>query len=64
MNLFKSFTLTWWETGLFKWSLLALGIVIGATWPELFNPWRTVLLVLFLLPTIYISWIWWKQHRT
>jgi hypothetical protein len=61
MNIFKSFTLKWWQTGLFKWSMLSLGIVIGAAWPQVFNPWRPELLVLFILPTLYISWVWWKQ---
>lgn len=60
-NIFKSFTLKWWETGLFKWCMLALGILIGATWPEVFNAWRTALLILFIVPCVYISWIWWKQ---
>ena len=63
MDLFKPFTLKWWETGLFKWSLLALGILIGSTWPGLFQAWRMVLLLVFLFHTIYLSTIWWKQHR-
>ena len=61
MNIFKSFTLKWWQTGLFKWSILALGIVIGSTWADLFYEWRTVLLLLFLIPGLYITWIWGKQ---
>jgi hypothetical protein len=61
MNIFKSFTLKWWQTGLFKWSMLALGILVGATWPDVFHAWRTVLLLVFALPGIYITWIWWKQ---
>jgi len=61
MNIFKSFTLKWWQGSLFKWSLVSLGILIGATWPDVFNAWRTVLLTLFILPTVYISCIWWKQ---
>ena len=30
MNLFKTFTLTWWQAGIFKVGLLALGIAVGA----------------------------------
>ena len=61
INIFKNFTLKWWQTGLFKWSVLALGVVIGATWPDLFSAWRTALLILVLVPGLYLAWIWWKQ---
>jgi hypothetical protein len=61
MNIFKSFTLKWWQTGLFKWSLLAVGIVVGAAWPGFFNTWRVELLALFLVPSLYLSWVWWRQ---
>ena len=29
MNIFKTFTLKWWQTAFFKWGMLALGIAIG-----------------------------------
>jgi len=61
MNIFKSFTMKWWQGSLFKYSMIFLGIIIGATWPEVFSAWRSVLLVLFALPAIYLSWVWWKQ---
>ncbi|MEI6351675.1 MAG: hypothetical protein WCP06_11290 [Verrucomicrobiota bacterium] len=61
MDLFKSFTMTWWQVGIFKTLLLCLGIVLGATWPEIFLAWRSVLLVIFAVATVYISWVWWKQ---
>jgi hypothetical protein len=61
MNLFKTFTLKWWQTGLFKLMLLSLGIVIGAAWPGIFSAWRPVLLALFIVPAVYISLVWWKQ---
>lgn len=61
MNLLKPFTMTWWQVGLFKWSLVSLGIVLGATWPELLAPWRGFFLILFVLPTLYISWLWLKR---
>ena len=58
MNIFKSFTMKWWQGTLFKWSMVSLGIVVGAAWPVIFNFWRTELLLLFILPTIYVTWIW------
>ena len=30
MNLFKTFTLKWWQGALFKWGVFALGIAAGA----------------------------------
>ena len=62
MNLFKSFTMTWWQVGIFKALLLSLGIVLGSTWPELFSPLRAVFLGIFVAATLYITWIWWKQE--
>jgi len=61
MNIFKTFTLKWWQGALFKWSIFALGILIGATWPGLFIAWRAVLLIVFIVPGIYVTWLWWKQ---
>ena len=61
MNIFKTFTLKWWQAGLFKVMLISLGILIGAAWPDVFNAWRMLLLALFVMPTIYITWVWWKQ---
>jgi hypothetical protein len=61
MNIFKSFTLKWWQAGLFKWSLVSLGIIVGATWPDVFNPMRIPLLILVFVPGIYLTCVWWKQ---
>ena len=61
MKLIKSFTMTWWQVGIFKALLLSLGIVLGATWPEIFAPLRPVLLAIFAAATVYITWVWWKQ---
>jgi len=60
-NIYKSFTLKWWQTGLFKWSLLSFGIAVGATWSDVFSPWRGPLLAIGIVPGIYFMWIWWKQ---
>jgi hypothetical protein len=37
MNILKTFTLKWWQTGLFKFGMLALGIAIGAYWRDFFG---------------------------
>jgi len=61
MNIFKTFTLRWWQAGVLKISLLSLGIIIGATWSDILYPWRMVLLLVFVLSTASIFYIWWKQ---
>jgi hypothetical protein len=60
MNIFNSFTLKWWQAGLIKISTIALGITIGASWSDVFYEWRTVLLLVFILPSLYFLSYWWK----
>jgi hypothetical protein len=45
MNPFKTFSLTWWQAGIFKVGVLALGIVLGVYWQENFGGY----------------YVWWKQ---
>ena len=61
MNIFKNFTLKWWQAGTFKVALLSLGIAIGSTWPEVFKGWTPFLLLLFLGSGGYVTYVWWKQ---
>ena len=61
MNIFKTFTLQWWQTGLFKWGLLALGIAVGAYWHDFFGSYLALLLILATLCLAYITYVWWKQ---
>ena len=58
---FKSFTFAWWQLSLFKLSMAALGLLVGSTWPEVFVGWRDVLLVLFVIPAFYVTYLWFKQ---
>jgi hypothetical protein len=61
MNFFKSFTFAWWQLSLLKTSMAALGLPVGSTWPEVFVGWRNVLLILFVAPAFYVSYVWMKQ---
>jgi hypothetical protein len=61
MNPFESFWLTWWQAGLLKLSMVALGLAVGSTWPEVFAGLQTLLWVLFVVPGFYLSYVWLKQ---
>jgi hypothetical protein len=61
MNLFKTFTLKWWQAGLFKWGVLALGIVIGTYWHALFAGYLLVLIIFAAVSLAYLTYVWAKQ---
>jgi hypothetical protein len=61
MNLFKTFTLKWWQAGLFKWGVLALGIVIGTYWHALFAGYLLVLMIFAAVNLAYLTYVWAKQ---
>ena len=61
MNIFKSFTLKWWQIGLFKLSLLSLGIILGVYFQAFFLQWIVVVTIIFVALGIYIATVWWKQ---
>jgi len=61
MNLFKTFTLKWWQAGLFKWGILALGIVIGTYWHALFAGYLLVLIIFAAVSLAYLTYVWAKQ---
>ena len=57
MDIFRDYTFTWWQVGLFKLALLSLGIAIGAYCQATFAPYVTLLAVLGLGLGAYIGWI-------
>jgi len=61
VKFFKSFTFAWWQLSLFKLSMVALGLTVGSTWPAVFVAWRDLLVVLFVVPAFYVSYVWLKQ---
>jgi len=61
MKFFKTFTLKWWQTGLFKLGMLTLGIAIGAYWHALFGGYLVILAILAAVSLAYISYLWSKQ---
>jgi hypothetical protein len=61
MNIFKTFTLKWYETSLFKLGMLALGIAIGAYFHGFFGGYLSILIAVAVVSLAYITYIWWKQ---
>jgi len=61
VKFFKTFTFAWWQLSLFKLSMVALGLTVGSTWPAVFVAWRDLLVVLFVVPAFYVSYVWLKQ---
>jgi len=61
MNLFKTFSLTWWQAASFKAGLLATGIVIGTYWHDLFSSYLLILIVIAAVSLAYVTYVWAKQ---
>ena len=61
MRIFKSFTLNWWQTGLFKLSMIALGIIIGVYFKEFFLPWIVGVTIVWIVPALYLVRVWARQ---
>ena len=61
MNIFKTVTLKWWQGSIFKWTMFSAGIAVGATWPQLFSGWTEVLWAMFVIGSVYLIYVWWKQ---
>lgn len=61
MNLFKSYTFTWWQIGILKWALLAFGAAIGAYWHDFFGANLTTLIITAIIASAYIMYASLKQ---
>lgn len=62
MNIFKPFTLTWWQLGLLKLCLLCVGIVFGVYFHDFFLQWIVIVTIVFVTSGIYIGSVWLKQR--
>lgn len=61
MSIFSPHTLTWWQVGIFKIALLAIGVSAGVYWQEVFAPYVGAILIVGVLCGIYIAWVWFKR---
>jgi hypothetical protein len=58
MTLFKTYVCKWWQLSMLKIAMLALGIIIGAVWPAVFQPYVWYLLGLALIASVYLVYAW------
>jgi len=61
MNIFKSYTYTWKQIGIFKLALLSIGILIGSQWSEFFVDNVVVVVGVAIVTTVYVIYISLKQ---
>ena len=61
MNIFKTFTLKWWQAGFFKSGMLALGIAIGAYWHDFLGGYLFILIIVAVVSLAYVTYVWLKQ---
>ena len=61
MNLFKTFSLKWWQGGVFKVGMLGLGIAVGACLHSAFVPYLTLILAVAIVCLAYVTYVWAKQ---
>jgi hypothetical protein len=66
MKFFKDYTLHWWEFGLLKVSLIALGVLAGAHWHNILSGKGITILLgaVFVLPSIYLIIVSLKQAKS
>lgn len=61
MNIFKTCTFKWWQAGVFKLGMLALGIAIGTYWHDVFVAYLLILIIVAAVSLAYTTYVWWKQ---
>jgi hypothetical protein len=62
MNIFKPTTFTWGQIACLKWAVFLIGIAFGTTWHQLFSPYAIHLLIVGLLLSVYVGYVWLKQR--
>ena len=61
MKIFRDYTFTWWQAGIFKLCLLLVGIAIGANWSGIFVQYTALFIVISVILGIYIASVSFKK---
>lgn len=57
MNLFKNYTYSWKEIGIFKLAMLTIGVIIGAHWPTVVMDNLMLIAVVAAVTTAYTMYV-------
>lgn len=57
MTIFRSYTFSWWQVGIFKLALLSIGAIIGSYWNEFFVSNMTVVVIVAIIAGLYSGYI-------
>ena len=61
MRIIKDYTMRWWQVSLLKISMMALGLAVCATWPGAFEGRLLWLWLIFALPAVYLSSVFYPE---
>jgi hypothetical protein len=61
MDLLKTFKLKWWQAGIFKVGMWAIGIAVGAYWHSFFAGYLQALILIAAVCLTYTTYVWAKQ---
>ena len=61
INIFKTFTLFWWQVSVFKIGLASVGILLALYFPKFFKGLKPVWWALAVFSISYIAIIWLPQ---
>ncbi len=61
IQIFKDITLKWWQVGIFKITIIAFGIAVGAYWAEFFVGSLKILVAIFILGWLYLAFVWMRN---
>ncbi len=57
MHVFRSYTFSWLQIGIFKFAMITIGLAIGAYWHELVREYIRAIVVIAIVTSAYIGYI-------
>ena len=64
MHIFRPYTFTWIEIGIFKIAMLAIGLVLGAYFYEIVEEYMVAVIVIAVLTSAYVGYVALQQAIT
>lgn len=61
LNIFKNFKMNWWQTAIFKLSLMSFGVIFGVYFYQFFAEVTDLLWLIVVIGGVYTFYIWGKQ---